>query len=144
MTGQKRRKSDCAKLGLKGTIREKAPPPPLFQLPVVCAEQCAVWRCHAGGAIDSPSCLAEPFEIVVSTFLMSACIAHTVTTSAILHCCSVECTWLTGAPLILVELYSVAIRWKRQETLHRGTFKRGKKIVIAFVPTFKVLTTFSH
>jgi len=133
-------------LGLKGTIREKAPPPhaPLLQLPLVCAEQCTVWRCHAGGAIDSSSCVPGPFEIVVPTSFMSACIAHTVTASAILHCYSVECTWLIGAPLTLLKLYSVADRWKMQETLHRGTFKGGEKtVVITFVPTFEVLTSLS-
>jgi hypothetical protein len=34
---------------------------------------------------------------------------RTATTSAILHCYFAECTWLTGAPKILVEPNSVAI-----------------------------------
>ena len=34
---------------------------PTDQLPPLCTEWCAVWCCHAGGGLDSSSCLAEPF-----------------------------------------------------------------------------------
>ena len=34
--------------------------------------QCAVWHCHAGGGLDSISCLCKPFELVVWTSLMFA------------------------------------------------------------------------
>jgi hypothetical protein len=45
---------------------------PSLQLPPLCADWCAVWRCHAAGGLDSSSCLVEPFESVVLTSLMSA------------------------------------------------------------------------
>jgi hypothetical protein len=44
---------------------------PVSHLPSLCAFCCAVWR-HAGGRLDSSSCLAEPFEFVVLTSLMSS------------------------------------------------------------------------
>ena len=34
----------------------------LFQFPLLSADRCAVWRCHAS-ALDSYSCSAEPFEL---------------------------------------------------------------------------------
>jgi len=43
----------------------------LSQLPPLCPDLCAVWRCHAGG-IDPPSCMVEPLEFFVSTSLLSA------------------------------------------------------------------------
>jgi hypothetical protein len=48
---------------------------PLLRLPPLCADWCAFWRCHAGGGLYSTSCLAETFDIVVLTTLMSAHIA---------------------------------------------------------------------
>ena len=45
-------------------------------------------------------------------------IVRTSKTSAILHCYCVERTWLTRAPMILVELDNVAIRWSKKENLH--------------------------
>jgi hypothetical protein len=48
---------------------------PLLQLPPLCGEWCAVWHCHAGGVLDSSSCLAETFEFIALTSLMSAHIA---------------------------------------------------------------------
>jgi len=35
----------------------------LLQFPLLSADRCAVWRCHAS-ALDSYSCSAEPFEII--------------------------------------------------------------------------------
>jgi len=53
-----------------------------------------------------------------------------------LHCYCVEHTWLTGAPMILVEMDVVAIRWVRQK-LYPGPHLKEKKIGwITFVPTF--------
>jgi len=46
----------------------------LLQLPPLCPDWCAVWRCHAEG-LDSGSCLAGPIEFVVLTSLMFAHIA---------------------------------------------------------------------
>jgi hypothetical protein len=37
---------------------------PLLQWPPLCADWCAVRRCHSEGGLDSSSCLAEPFEFV--------------------------------------------------------------------------------
>jgi len=39
---------------------------PLLQLPFLCTDRCAAWRCHAG-RLDLSSFLAEPFEFVVLT-----------------------------------------------------------------------------
>ena len=36
-----------------------------------------------------------------------------------------ECTWLTGAPMILVDLDSVTTRWVRQETLPCVSYIQG-------------------
>jgi hypothetical protein len=36
-----------------------------LQFRPLCADWCAVWRCHAERGLDSSSCLAEPFEFVV-------------------------------------------------------------------------------
>jgi hypothetical protein len=55
----------------------------------------------------------------VRNSVVTLCLVRTSTASAILHCYCVERTWLTGAPVILVELDSVAIRWLRQETTRR-------------------------
>jgi len=38
------------------------------------------------------------------------------------NCSCVQCTWLTGAPMILVELDSVALWWVKQEHLLGDTF----------------------
>jgi len=43
----------------------------------------------------------------------SLCLVRMSITSAILHCYCVERTRLTGAPVILVEMVSVVIRWVR-------------------------------
>jgi hypothetical protein len=43
---------------------------------------------------------------------------------------------MTGAPMILVELDSVAVQWVGQETLPGATFKREKVGDITFIPTF--------
>jgi hypothetical protein len=48
---------------------------PLLQCPVLWADRCAVWRCHAS-ALYPYSCSAEPFEFVFLTSLMSAPIAR--------------------------------------------------------------------
>jgi hypothetical protein len=66
----------------------------------------------------------EPSAVGYS--VTTLCLVRTSTTSAILHCYCVERTWLTGAPMVLVALDSVAIRWARQETLPGATFKRKK------------------
>jgi len=43
----------------------------LLQFPLLSADRCAVWRCHAS-ALDSYSCSAEPFEFVFPTSSVSA------------------------------------------------------------------------
>jgi hypothetical protein len=48
---------------------------PMLNMPFLCGDSCAVWRCHAEGGLASSSCLAEPFEFRVLTSLMSAHIA---------------------------------------------------------------------
>ena len=48
---------------------------PLLQLPPLCADWCADWCCHAGGGLDSSSCLVQPFEFFVLTSLKSAYMA---------------------------------------------------------------------
>jgi hypothetical protein len=55
--------------------------------------------------------------------IKTLCLVCTSTSSAILHFYCVESTWLTGAPMILFEVDSVAIRWVRKETLTGTTFK---------------------
>jgi hypothetical protein len=42
---------------------------------------------------------------------------HTPTMSIILHCYCLDCTWFPGAPMILMEMDSITIRWVRQEVL---------------------------
>jgi hypothetical protein len=54
------------------------------------------------------------------------CIVHISTMFAILHCCCVGCTWLTGAPMILVELDSVIVLLVGQETLPSATLIKEK------------------
>ena len=107
-----------------------------LQLPPLCADWCVIWRFHTAGGLDSPSCLAEPFEFVASTSLMSAHIAWTSTSSANLHCYCVEGARLTRAPIILVELHSVAIKRVRKEILTALRRKKKKIRGITFVPTF--------
>jgi len=99
---------------------------PRLQLAPLCADCCVIWRCHAAGGLDSTSCLAEPFDFVASTSLMSTHIAWRSTSSANLHCYCVEGMRLTGAPIILVELHSVAIKRVRKEILTAHHWK-GKK-----------------
>jgi hypothetical protein len=53
----------------------------------------------------------------------SPCRVRASTVSAILHCCGIESTSLTGPPMILVELDSVADWWVRKETLLGAAFK---------------------
>lgn len=66
-----------------------------------------------------------------------------VHTFAILHCCYVERTWLTGVPVILVVLDSIAIRWVKQDTLSGATFniinKNRKHYLRTDLCTLKVL-----
>lgn len=47
---------------------------PLLQLPLLCADLCAVWHYNAGGLYSFP-CLARPFNFVVLTSFMTALIA---------------------------------------------------------------------
>jgi hypothetical protein len=81
----------------------------------------------------------EPLVVrnaVTTTDRTTLCIVRTPTTSAILHCCCVSRTWLTGVLMIVVELDSVAIRWVKQETLPGATFNWGAGGGITFIPTF--------
>jgi hypothetical protein len=48
---------------------------------------------------------------------------RTSTKSVILHCHCLGRTWLTGAPVIRVEIDVVVTWWIRQETISRSTFK---------------------
>ena len=47
----------------------------IVSLVPLCAEWCAVWRCHAGGGPEWSSCLAKPFEFVFLTSLISVHVA---------------------------------------------------------------------
>ena len=55
------------------------------------------------------------------------CRIRTSTTYVILHGRCAERMWLTGAPMILVELDNVAFRWVKQETPPVATFERKNK-----------------
>jgi hypothetical protein len=54
----------------------------------------------------------------VRNLITRPCLVSMTTSSAMLHCHHVEHTWPTGAPMILVELDSVAIWGVRQKTLN--------------------------
>ena len=55
------------------------------------------------------------------------CSVRTSTTYAVLHFCCVERTWLTEAPVILVEMDSVSVQWVRLETVPGATLKRNRR-----------------
>ena len=76
----------------------------------------------------------EPFA--VRNPVTSLSLQRKSTPSAILHCCCLGRTWLTGVSIILVEMDFFAIRWVRQETIPGVTFKRGEKRYIwSYFPT---------
>jgi hypothetical protein len=57
------------------------------------------------------------------------------TTSAILHCYFGERISLTGAPMTLVELDSVAIWWVRDENLPDAHLKENKYVWLSYRPS---------
>lgn len=59
----------------------------------------------------------EPSTVINS--VTTLCLIPTSIASAILDCYCVERTWLTGAPMIVVDLDSVAMRWVWQDILTR-------------------------
>jgi len=65
-----------------------------------------------------------PLPSAVEYSVTPFCMVRTSTTSDVFRCHCVQGRWLAGAPMIPMELDSVAIRWVRQETLTGAIFKR--------------------
>jgi hypothetical protein len=95
----------------------------LVQLPTQCLSELA-------STAFSPHMLLR--HLWISTGLVPSTIRNSVTTLSLIYmsttftillCYCVAHMWLTGAPMILVELGSVTIWYARQETLSGAIFK---------------------
>ena len=86
--------------------------------------------------------LSNSFPSVVRNLITYRCSVSAFKLSAITHCYCVERTRLSGTPIILVELDSVAIQWVWQQILPGAKFKRrGNSFLLTFVFTFSCKMT---
>ena len=73
---------------------------------------------------SSPMEFHRLYPSTVINSVTTLCLIPTSTTSAVLHCDCVERTRLTGAPMIIVDVDSVTVRWVWQEILTRRHIKK--------------------